>query len=397
MGWSFALTSLLLKQNALSIHGVRNAIRNPVLHKVFLILQAAACAADGAGNAAAGQPKKRGRPPGSGKKQKAEAAAAPEAGADGAAPEAGADGAAAAGQPKKRGRPPGSGKKQKAEAAAAPEAGADGAAAAAQPKRRGRPPGSGKKQRAEAAAPEAPQPVAAADSTAAPAAQPKKRGRPPGSGTPQRAEGAQPEGAQPEGAQPEGVQPEAGANGAAAEIPSPKKRGRPPGSGKQQVRSDLVQRSCVSASAEPRLAAALLGIFVCSVFDVPDPVVACEPPICILRAVRLRLPWWHANPGEMLAELASNSILAKLRMASRLLISESGMCGSCSEPLGQRGGSGDALGGGRDGNTAQEAWPPARQRQEAEGASCTRSTLHAPWEHAQACLARALQHHAPRL
>ena len=392
MGWSFALTSLLLKQNALSIHGVRNAIRNPVLHKVFLILQAAACAADGAGNAAAGQPKKRGRPPGSGKKQKAEAAAAPEAGADGAAPEAGADGAAAAGQPKKRGRPPGSGKKQKAEAAAAPEAGADGAAAAAQPKRRGRPPGSGKKQRAEAAAPEAPQPVAAADSTAAPAAQPKKRGRPPGSGTPQRAEGAQPE-----GAQPEGVQPEAGANGAAAEIPSPKKRGRPPGSGKQQVRSDLVQRSCVSASAEPRLAAALLGIFVCSVFDVPDPVVACEPPICILRAVRLRLPWWHANPGEMLAELASNSILAKLRMASRLLISESGMCGSCSEPLGQRGGSGDALGGGRDGNTAQEAWPPARQRQEAEGASCTRSTLHAPWEHAQACLARALQHHAPRL
>ena len=349
MGWSFALTSLLLKQNALSIHGVRNAIRNPVLHKVFLILQAAACAADGAGNAAAGQPKKRGRPPGSGKKQKAEAAAAP-------------------------------------------EAGADGAAAAAQPKRRGRPPGSGKKQRAEAAAPEAPQPVAAADSTAAPAAQPKKRGRPPGSGTPQRAEGAQPE-----GAQPEGVQPEAGANGAAAEIPSPKKRGRPPGSGKQQVRSDLVQRSCVSASAEPRLAAALLGIFVCSVFDVPDPVVACEPPICILRAVRLRLPWWHANPGEMLAELASNSILAKLRMASRLLISESGMCGSCSEPLGQRGGSGDALGGGRDGNTAQEAWPPARQRQEAEGASCTRSTLHAPWEHAQACLARALQHHAPRL
>lgn len=359
MGWSFALTSLLLKQNALSIHGVRNAIRNPVLHKVFLILQAAACAADGAGNAAAGQPKKRGRPPGSGKKQKAEAAAAP-------------------------------------------EAGADGAAAAAQPKKRGRPPGSGKKQRAEAAAPEAPQPVAAADSTAAPAAQPKKRGRPPGSGTPQRAEGAQPEGAQPEGAQPEGVQPEgvqpeAGANGAAAEIPSPKKRGRPPGSGKQQVRSDLVQRSCVSASAEPRLAAALLGIFVCSVFDVPDPVVACEPPICILRAVRLRLPWWHANPGEMLAELASNSILAKLRMASRLLISESGMCGSCSEPLGQRGGSGDALGGGRDGNTAQEAWPPARQRQEAEGASCTRSTLHAPWEHAQACLARALQHHAPRL
>jgi DNA gyrase subunit A len=100
-------------------------------------------------------PKRRGRPPGSGKKQAAEALAAQE-------------------QPKRRGRPPGSGKKHAPEAPAVQE----------QPKRRGRPPGSGKKPVVEAAAPKrrGRPPGSGKAKVAAPSAAPKKRGRPPGKG-----------------------------------------------------------------------------------------------------------------------------------------------------------------------------------------------------------------------
>jgi len=98
-------------------------------------------------------PKRRGRPPGSGKKQVAQPPAVQA-------------------QPKRRGRPPGSGKKA-AEASTAP----------AQPKRRGRPPGSGKAKAVEVAAPrKRGRPPGSGKAKATAPSAPKRRGRPPGSG-----------------------------------------------------------------------------------------------------------------------------------------------------------------------------------------------------------------------